>query len=345
YALGPIAGIALLTKNLVTVFLVALLAGILVAGPRELLTRRPLWISAVVAALMWAPNVWWQATHGWPQLEMTAVIREDADWGGRLGLLPVQPLLMAVSLTPVWIAGLWRLLRNPQARPWRALAVAYLVVLGIVLLTGGREYYPAGAYPALIASGAIATIGWLDRAAATARTVRGGLIAAAIALAAIGAAVTGLPIYPASSFAGTPEAAVNYDAGETIGWPEFAATVAGVYGSLPESERPTVVILTGNYGQAGALERYGERLGLPAPYSGQLAYWRWGPPPDTATGPVIVVGSWTDEDLLRYCRTVTREATNDNGYGVDNEEQGLPIRVCRGMIRPWSQIWPELRHL
>jgi len=34
----------------------------------------------------------------------------------------------------------------------------------------------------------------------------------------------------------------------------------------------------------------------------------------------------------------------DNGEGVDNEEQNAPIALCSGPARPWSALWPGLRH-
>ena len=39
--------------------------------------------------------------------------------------------------------------------------------------------------------------------------------------------------------------------------------VADVYAALPAQDKPHTVLLTGNYGEAGALDRYGKALGLP----------------------------------------------------------------------------------
>ncbi|HEX5543741.1 MAG TPA: glycosyltransferase family 39 protein [Micromonospora sp.] len=339
-ALGPVIGVGLLAKSLPLIFLVALAGAIAISGPRQILRRPALWVAAAIALTLWAPNLWWQASHGWPQLEMTAVIRADADFGGRAGLLPAQLLMVGPPLAVISAIGLWRLLRAPEVRPYRFLGVAFLILLFLVLLTGGRAYYPAGAFPALVSSGAIAAVGWFGqtrdrfRFLATALAVNG-LVTVAIAL----------PIYPVRWLPNTPQAAVNYDAVETVGWPELANNVASVYRSLPAAEQATAVILTGNYGQAGAIDRYGRALGLPAPYSGHVNFWRWGPPPDSATGPVIVIGDWSAETLASYCESVTLATRHDNGYGLTNEEQGVPVWLCRDLRRPWSQIWPELRHL
>lgn len=339
--LGPVVGVGLLAKNLPLVFLAALAGAVLFVGPRELVRRPALWLAAAIALALWSPNLWWQGTHGWPQLEMTTVIQQDADFGGRIGLIPSQALIMGPPLVALWIAGLWRLLRNPDARPHRFLGVAYLLVVALVLISGGREYYPAGAYPALVASGSIATVGWLARASGRRRPV---LFGAVVVLNALATLSLSLPIYPVRMMPRTPEAALNYDAGETVGWQELTASVAGVYHALTPAEQAGAVILAGNYGEAGAIDRYGLRFGLPRPYSAHLAYWRWGPPPDSATGPVIVIGG-TAEQLAPFCGSSTLAARNDNGHGVDNDEQGMPIWLCRGVTGRWSTIWPGLRRL
>ncbi|NUR72478.1 MAG: hypothetical protein HOU81_16810 [Hamadaea sp.] len=338
--LGVVAGVGLQVKNLPLVYAAGLVAGLLLAGPREVFRRWQLWAGGLIALLIWAPNLWWQATHGWPQVAMTAVIRDDADWGGRAGLIPFQILLFGIVTTIVWATGLWRLLRDPTASPFRALGWAYLVVLVLVLATGGREYYPAGAYPALLASGGIVLDRWLGDSSKRRATV--GWVAG---LSAVSTLALSLPVYPVAMLHATPEPAVNYDAGETVGWPGFAEQVAVVYRGLSAEEQRTAVLLAGNYGEAGALDHYGPSLGLPQVYSAHLAYWRWGPPPE-GPGPVILVGhGWKEAELRQECADVTHAATFDNGVRLDNDEQGAEVWVCRGKRRTWAELWPGLRRL
>ena len=52
----------------------ALVAGLLLAGPRRVFRDPWLWGSAGLALLIWAPNLIWQASNGWPQLELSAAI-------------------------------------------------------------------------------------------------------------------------------------------------------------------------------------------------------------------------------------------------------------------------------
>jgi hypothetical protein len=202
-------------------------------------------------------------------------------------------------------------------------------VIVVVLATGGREYYPAGAYPALIAAGSMAIrASWP-------------VIRVWLAVQAAVTMILGLPIYPVAWLHSTPQPAVNYDAGETAAWPAFADQVRRVYDALPEADKPTTTILASNYGEAGALIHYG----LPNVYSGHLAFWRWGPPPDRLTGPVIIVGYSKEDDLRKECGSLDLATRIDNGLKLDNDEQGAHVWICRQPNRTWSQLWPELYHM
>jgi hypothetical protein len=153
--------------------------------------------------------------------------------------------------------------------------------------------------------------------------------------------VVALPVIPADRLGDTFVAEVNEDAIETVGWPALARTVAEVYDALPERERATAVIFTGNYGEAGAIDRYGPELGLPRAYSGHNAFARFGIPEGSA-GPVIVLGYDDPAAHFRDCRPA---ATIDNSVDLENEEQGRTVFVCEAPRLPWRQLWPTLAHL
>jgi hypothetical protein len=176
---------------------------------------------------------------------------------------------------------------------------------------------------------------WLTTRARVAAV--GGLLVlnAAVAVAIV------LPVVPADRLQATPIPDLDEDAIETVGWPQLAGTVGRVYASLPAAERRTAVVFAGNYGEAGAIDRFGPAQGLPRAYSGQNAYARFGIPPGSA-GPVIVLGYDDPSVDFRGCR---RAATIDNGAGLDNEEQGGGVFVCARPREPWARAWRRLRHL
>ncbi len=242
--------------------------------------------------------------------------------------------MISPLLVPVWAVGWWRLARHPALRRWRAFAVGYVVLAAVFLLTGGKPYYLAGLYPVLLAAGAEPVLGWVRDGA---RRVRRALLGAALGLSLAVNAVLMLPLLPVDRLAETPVVDINYDAGETVGWPAFAATVRGVADQVPVGE--PVVVLTSNYGQAGAVDRFAPDL-APA-YSGHNSYWWWGPPPEQVRT-VVAVGV-EEADLRRWFAQVEPVARVDNGLGLDNDEQGRTVWLAAERRAPWSQIWPQLR--
>ncbi|WP_116449931.1 glycosyltransferase family 39 protein [Blastococcus litoris] len=334
---GAVAGVALQNKVQPAFLVAAVVLGVLVAGPRPALRSPWPWLGGLVALAVWAPNLVWQAANGWPQLELAEAIA-----GGSSGtsepwylFVPFQLVLVSPLLVPVWVAGWWRLARDPALRTWRAFAVAYVVLLVVFLLTGGKPYYLAGMYPVLLAAGAGPVVDWARHGAARLRT---GLLAVALALSLAVSALLGLPIVPADRLGDTPIPDISYDAGEQVGWPRLAATVERA--SIDLLDTPFVV-LTQNYGEAGAIDRFAPRL-APA-YSGHNSYWTWGPPPEDVDTAVVV--GLSEDQLHRWFGTVQRAAVIDNGVGLDNDEQGTQVWIASSRTATWAEIWPELRRL
>ena len=336
---GLVAGIGLENKQLVLLLVVALACGCLLARRWDLARSPWLWGGAGLAFALWLPNLLWQARHGWPQLELADKIGQEDPVGYRVQLLPLQFLLIGPLLAPLWIGGLWWLLRRPEARPYRPLGLAYVVLLVIALVTGGKPYYTMGFLLVLLGAGGVVAESWM-------RDRRGRKLAlgAAIAVSAAVAAVITLPLVPVEDVHATPIPDLNEDAIETIGWPTFAATVGRVWNELPQSERSTAVVYTSNYGEAGAIARYGRAHGIPRAYSGHNAFWRFGRPPDGAH-PIIVVGYHHREALRGEFRGCVLSARIDNGVALDNEEQGAPIWTCATTTEAWSRLWPRLHSL
>ncbi len=337
-AAGAVLGLGLLNKPLPAFLALGLLAGVVLAGPRRLLLNRYVWGGAAIALLLWLPWILWQADHGWPQIDVSRSIAEGGSTSSEAwwAIVPFQFLLVSPVLAPVWIAGLVRLFRDPAVREFRFLAWAWVVLAVVFMATAGKPYYLGGLLPVLIGAGAAEVDRWLERGR---RRLRAGLLAAAVATSAVIGATIALPVLPAGS--AEPVVEVNEDVGETIGWPEFAQTVARVYRGLPDRSR--AAILTSNYGEAGAIDRYGPALGLPHAHSGHNAYGDWGPPPD-GSAPVIAVG-FGPHEIGTNLRGCTLAARIENRAGIENDEEGNAVLVCRGPRHRWSREWPKLSHL
>jgi hypothetical protein len=129
---------------------------------------------------------------------------------------------------------------------------------------------------------------------------------------------------------------------DRFGWPEMAAAVAKVYNSLPADERAQTAIFGQNYGEAGAIDFYGPKLGLPKAISGHVTYWYWGP--REYTGKImIMLGDIPRERLEQYFNRVEDRGSVGNRYAMASEH--FTIYLCRepkgGTL---DQLWPKLKN-
>ena len=356
---GLLVGLSLYAKHTILFLVIALLAGFVVNRQWKVLLSPYLWFGAGIAIVLWVPNLLWQAQHGWPTIAMSGALREKHSGAGySVTFVILQFVLPGLWAAPVWLAGLWALLRDRRLRDYRAFAVAYLLLFVVLLVAmGDRPYYLGPLYVVLLGVGAVITGGVIEGSRrffseqpAEVRSPRSMWRSppAAYTWIVVYAVIflpLSLPVLPAHWLHTVPLQKIDYNLGEEIGWQDLTKTVAGVYGSLSAGERAHTVIITGNYGEAGALQRYGPAYGLPPIYSGQNNFYLWGRPPARATT-VIAVGMGEDPSswLGQYFGEVTRAARIANAAGVDNEEQGQSVWLCRQPLRPWPELWPQFQH-
>ena len=337
-AAGLCAGVAADAKWNIAFIVVSLAAGFAVTGERRLLTSRYLVAGTVLAAALAVPDVAWQAAHHWPNLAVFRALQADA-WHNRATFWPGQVLFTGIALTPLWISGLAWTWRNPAGRPFRPVAAGCAIAIALQFVLGGKPYYPGGAYVFLLAAGCVAAEPRLAARRRLAGRMSPAWRAAAAMLAGCAVALpVAIPVLPASVLRTVPMQKINYDLAESIGWPAETKLIARVYRGLPARVRQHATILAGNYGEAGALDRYGPGDGLPAAYSGANSFWLWGPPRAADTAAVAV--NVSPALLRREFTTVRRVATYCNGIGVSDDEQGAAIYVATGRKLPWRLAWP-----
>jgi 4-amino-4-deoxy-L-arabinose transferase-like glycosyltransferase len=335
-AAGVVVGIGSEAKPQVGFVAALVLATLLVAGPRWPL--RSWWTAAgvVIAIALASPYVIWQAVHGWPQLTVAHNIAGSAE-GGRIGFVPFQLVMVSPVLVPVWVAGLVAPFRVPAWRRLRFVPLTYLLVAVLYIVGNGKAYYLASLYPALLGLGAVPTARWLLRARGRTR-----LLAAAVVVSAAVSAVIALPLLPETSLQGSVPMALNPDLGETVGWPRFIQTVSTAWRRIPAAERRRTALFTANYGEAGAIDLLGRSHGLPRAYSGHNGFSEWGMPPARDTS-ALVIGYDGATDAAPDFARCRRLATVNDGVGLDNDEQGLPLLLCRPTAS-WVALWPHLIH-
>ncbi|MBA3556291.1 MAG: hypothetical protein H0W29_16270 [Gemmatimonadales bacterium] len=129
------------------------------------------------------------------------------------------------------------------------------------------------------------------------------------------------------------------DYADMLGWEEQVTAVAGVYRRLPAGDRRRAVIIAGNYGEAGALDFFGPRHGLPGAVSPAGSYWFFGP--GDLPGEVAVTIGATREDLSAFYDSLQTATRITNAWAVE-EERDLTVYVVRKPRRTLQEVWPEL---
>jgi 4-amino-4-deoxy-L-arabinose transferase-like glycosyltransferase len=343
-AAGTILGLGLTNKHSIAFFALALCLGTVISKGSAILANRFFVIGAGIAVLFVVPDLWWQVAHHWPTIGMTRTLaQENGGLKNAIVFIPSQIFMASPVLIGVWLVGL-RFLWRSERPLWRGLAWAYgLLFVFFALTTGAKPYYLAAAYFFLIPAGAVTLE---QRWMAEPRRRRSVYLALVVSF--IVAASFTLPILPASRIGWT--AGIDPVPTETVGWPEFVHTVAGVWDGLPAAQRASAVIFTGNYGEAGAINELGRRAGLPEAVSGQNNVWYWGPGNDRATTIVAVVqghpaaGAEQLVEQLRHDFSDVRvAATLRNGPGITNQEEGGHVYLCTGPVRSWGALWPTFK--
>ncbi|HVM95203.1 MAG TPA: glycosyltransferase family 39 protein [Candidatus Acidoferrales bacterium] len=352
---GVLTGLGIENKDTMLLFASALSAGLLLSPERRTMANRWFVAGALIAFLIFLPNLMWMIQHNFPHLELLANIRRNER---NVSLSPLQffgqqILAMQPLAFPIWLCGLCTLLLGRNGKPYRALGWAYLLTLGALLAMHGRFYYLMPIYPMLFAAGAVAMESWFrarhwswaPRAYATLVVVTGTFFAP-----------IAMPILPPDTLVrytellGVSQPALEHRQSSALpqlfadrfGWPEMVATVAMVYKNLPPDEREKTAIFGTDYGEAGAIDFYGQQLGLPKAISGHLTYWYWGPGPYTGES-VIVLGAHNRDNLEKYFTSVEEVASVGHRFAMAS--QHFPVYLCRGPRgRTLQEIWPELKN-
>ncbi len=340
-AIGAAVGLGLETKYSIIFYVAGILAGVALTPTRRSLKSGWFWSGVALALLIFLPNFLWLVRHDFISYHfLRSIHTRDVRIGRAKGFLSGQFMICAnPAAAPLWLAGLAGLLLN---RRYRLLAFMYLTPLALFWFSKGRSYYMAGAYPLLLAMGAVMAERWVRHLAKAGRRTVEAVYFTAFAFVAGYICAVILPLTssgPLEKFA----LAHNGDLREEFGWNELVRTVAQIRDSLPPEQQAHLGVTTGNYGEYGAIEILGRAYGLPTPIGTTNSEWLRGypsPPPTT----LIVLGLRAQQAnaLFTGCRLAGH---NGNSEGVRNEESAdhPDIFVCGPPRKPWTEIWDEHR--
>ncbi|MFL6229219.1 MAG: glycosyltransferase family 39 protein [Pyrinomonadaceae bacterium] len=354
---GVVAGLGLMNKHSTLMFGFAVVVALALTPTRKYFLLKWLWLGGLVALIIFLPNILWQINHGFPTVE----VLRNADKNQNLPVSPFDffkgQLLLAHPLTfPLWTTGLYFYLAARAGKPYRALGWVYVVMFVSMILLRAKVYYLLPIYPVLFASGAVWGEDLFARLSVRAHAWRW-LKPATVAVLVVGGAALAplsLPVLPVETFI-RYQRTLGLEAPRTeklqlaelpqhyadmFGWEEMTEAVARVYHSLPAEEQPRCAIFARNYGEAGAIDFFGARYGLPKAIGKHQNYFLWGP--RDYTGECVITFGEKLEGVQKTFNQIELAATFTHPYVLPHENN-QPIFVCRQPKAPLKEIWPRVK--
>jgi len=350
---GILSGFGLENKYSMLIFAAGLVLGLILTHERHALASRWLWIGGALAFLIFLPNLIWNIHRHFPFLEAHANIQRsgrDVPLGPLAFVAQEIQTLLPLNL-PIWLAGLWFYFFSKPGRPYRVLGWAWVFTAAVIVALSPRIYYLYPAFPVLLAGGSVMWEAWLEQP-------RFAWVKAVYPILSV---LAGAVLAPLAVPVLSPETYIRYTKAlhlrtpriethrmgplpqlyaDQFGWEEMTATVARVHNSLPPEVRTQTAIFGQNYGQAGAIDLFGPKYGLPPAISAHMNYFFWGPRDYTGESMIVMQGQ--QQDLERYYTSVQKVASVYHPYSMPYEH--FDIYYCRGLKWPLKEIWPKVKN-
>jgi len=353
--LGIAAGFSLLNKYLIGVLFLSLLIVIPFGQNRRIFQNRSFWIGMLCALIIFLPNLVWQFVHRLPVINHFSELgRTQLAHVDRVSFM-VDQLIMPSMASVLTIAGFLYLLINKDARKYRFLGAAVILVIGILLILRGKGYYTIGVFPFLIAAGAVS----YDRSLKN-QWLKIGLPLLMILLT-MPILPLGLPVYKEKKLANYFKEldskyginigrrwedglihALPQDYADMIGWEELAAITDKAYQMI--GDKKASFIYCENYGHAGAVTIIGKKYGLPEAVCFSESFRYWIPlkfNPDIIS--FIYVNNKLGEDVQNLFNKITLVGKISN---PDAREYGTSVYLCEDPKSSFNEFWTNrLRNL
>jgi hypothetical protein len=262
-----------------------------------------------------------------------------------------QAVFLNPGTLPLWLAGLFWLFVSRDGRRYRIIGIIYLVTLAEFIVLHGKSYYLAPAYSMLFAAGGVA----IERIfAAHLKWIKPLFLGVMIATGALCAPLM-LPILPPERLVAymrtihmePPRTETSHTGAlpqifaDQFGWEEMVGSVAHVYHHLRPEDEKRAAIFCQNYGEAGAIDFFGAKFGLPPAISGHQNYFLWGP--RDWTGEVALVLDTRDDNEREQFASV-----EDLGQIVSSPwampfERRMHIYLCHDLKANVRDFWPRIK--
>jgi hypothetical protein len=351
---GLIAGLGLMNKYSILFLGIGLVAGLLLTSQRKQLINKWFWAAAAIVLLITLPHIIWEIQHDFPSLEFMQNARLHKNASMNIGeFFFGQILFSGFGQAVIWIAGLCYFFFHKDGRKLLIFGLMYPIVFVVMLAGNAKVYYLSPIYTLYFAAGAVL----LEKLFKN-RKWLGTTIAALILAPSLVMLPYAVPMLPVETYLSYAEkVGISIDSGENntlgelpqhyadmFGWEEFADKIAGIYNTLTPEEKEKCIIFVQNYGEAGAVDFFGKKYGLPKAYCGHNSYWYWADQ-EKDFDIMIIVGPHRDlnenlEEINQHRKfdSVELAGTTECRYCMPYEN-GRQLFLCRGAKFTLKQIW------
>ncbi len=351
---GLIGGLGVLNKISILFLCMGVTVALCISPQRKHVFTKWYIMSKLIVVVFLIPFLYWEHMQGWPILSFAKYYSGGKTYSASLlEFTWFQIFVMHPFTLPIWISGLYFAFFSSKGKKYRAIGWLYLILFIVFAILKAKFYFLTPVYPFLFASGAVLIDSYFKRrgwklipAMVFPVMIIGGIVTAPIAM----------PLLPVEIFTKVygflgGDAGVKQERHEIgklpqhfadrFGWPQMAKTIAKVYGNLPEEEQVKACILTGNYGEAGAIQFFGKDYGLPKPISGHG--WHYYEGTKNNTSEVVISINISKEYLQARFGEVVQAAIFKCRYCMPYENN-LPVFVSRKPNHSLEEILEEIKH-
>jgi hypothetical protein len=350
--IGLICGIGLENKLTFLFIGFGLVIGLILTKNRKYFLSKELWIGGVIAFLIFLPNIIWQIKNNFPTLEFmrNASTRKNVSLGFLdfffSSLIELNPAYIILLATAFYFLFFYK-----EGKRFAIFAWIYILIFVVFVLNSGKPYYMGVLYPMIIAAGVVGADQLIEkylknwaRYALVIILIPSFVVVTPFAIPILNVETfinysNALGIKPASGERSRLGILPQFFA-DRFGWEEMVQETAEVYNKLSQEEKSKVLIAAQNYGEAGAVNYYREKYGLPLAISPHNNYWFWGYPKDHTGEVMIIIGS-NVEDNKEFFEEVEVAASHYNKYGMPYEN--VDIHICRKPKMKLSEVWQRIK--
>lgn len=334
YLLGFSAGLGMMSKYSTAFYLMSILVGLLITQHRTIFLNKHLYIGGLIGLCIFLPNIFWQYNHNLPLIaHMQELQEEQLQYNTPINFI-IGQFLMLLPFLFLWLIGLYFVSFSKEGKPYQTFGWAYILVISILIILHGKNYYSLGVYPILFAFGSyqfeqlrFKHLNWV-------KYIPLGL-----------GILLSIYIYPLLLPIAEPAELSNYyqkaklnksgdfiwedqqehelpqDYADMIGWEDLASKTAKAYHSLSKEQQTKTLIYCRGYFSAGALNYYAKKFDLPEVYSDNASFLGWMPKKYAINNLILVGKNMPDSTDLVFTLFKNKRIVDSSGVPYFRERK------------------------